>query len=249
MKRSNRESSFVLFSVGILLTVVMFLPLYYFSNEDGNLRRFFFKCWYIQASTTCLFWVAIFFVIFRYRNLKDEIRVLNNKISIEKLSTFTSKETKRLLDSIPDKYKYAISFHRMSELLNGYHHNEEVNRLNQELSRRDIEQIERGHLILNTLRQIIPIIGFLGTVFGLSRGMGSFPKLAASAANMTALKSSLKDFAGTLGIAFDTTLLALGYTVIVLLVVSLLRRVEESFVIEVDEKAKLLITKFKPYGR
>lgn len=251
MNRTNRENSLILFSLSILPTIAFFLPLYFSckNNSDSNLYKFFFNGLYIQASSTYLFFVAVIFVVFRYKYLKDEIRVLDKKISIENLQIITPKETVQLLASIPNKYRYAISFHRMGELLNGYLHNEAIYSLNQELYRRELEQIERGHNILTTLRQVIPAIGFLGTVVGLSQGMARFPELAASAGSIGSLKFVLKDFASSLSVAFNTTLLALGYTIVVLLIASLLKRREETFVTEVDEKAKLLISKLRPNGR
>src|SRR3990172_11259685 len=119
MNRTNRENSLILFSLSILPTIAVFIPLYFYckNNSDGNLYKFFFNGLYIQASSTYLFFVSVIFVVFRYKYLKEEIRVLDKKISIENLQIITPKETVQLLASIPNKYRYAISFHRMGELL------------------------------------------------------------------------------------------------------------------------------------
>jgi len=109
-----------------------------------------------------------------------------------------------------------------------------------------VEQVETGHLVLNALRQLIPVLGFLGTVVGLSLGMVQFPDITKTGGNIDALRLVLKDFAASLSVAFDTTLLALGYSVVVVLVSSILRQREESFVSEVDTKARRLINKLSP---
>jgi hypothetical protein len=52
----------------------------------------------------------------------------------------------------------------------------------------------------------IPILGFIGTVQGLSTAVGS---LSMESSDPEALKSSIKNLTGGLGVAFDTTLLGL----------------------------------------
>jgi len=247
MKKRNFENPLILFSCSAIGTSIFYSALSYL-HKDSYIYNFFFRCWYIQAVTTGLFIAAILYIILRAYQLNKEREILNIKVSIERFPVITSKEAKKLMDVIPEKYRDAISFRRMSELLRGYLYQEEVVRLNQELSRRDTEQIDGGHLILNALRQLIPVLGFLGTVIGLSLGMAKFPELSESVGSIESMRFMLKDFAASLSVAFDTTLLALGYTVIIVLTSSLLRRTEESFVSEVDSKARMLITKleYKP---
>ncbi len=110
--------------------------------------------------------------------------------------------------------------------------------MNGELSRRDIAEIEQGHLVLDSLKNIIPVVGFLGTVIGLSLGMIQFPEVT----DIEALRSALKGFAASLSISFNTTVLALIYTIILILLTSALKEREESLVGNLDEHARLLIS-------
>jgi len=237
------EMSLVIFLGGIISTCIFYLPLYFLSY-DSYIRGFFYRCWYIQALTTWLFFAALLFVVFRFILLRSERRILNKKIALDHIEeNITPPLAKELLEAMPPKYKHAISFRRLGEILSAYIRDEEVVRLNQELSRRDVEQIEGGYLVLNALKQLIPVLGFLGTVVGLSLGMAKFPELSETAGNFESLRTILKDLAASLSVSFDTTLLALGYTVIIVLLISFLRREEEQFVVEVDDKARHLITK------
>jgi len=232
-----------IFSGAALFTALFYIPLYFLSY-DSYIRGFFYRCWYVQAITTFMFYAAILFVVSRFILLKTERKILNSKVALERLKEeITPDLAKDMLEAIPAHYKHAISFRRLGELLWAFLHGEEVVRLNQELSRRDVEQIEGGHLILDALKQLIPVLGFLGTVVGLSLGMAKFPELSETAGNIESLRTLLKDLAASLSVSFDTTLLALGYTIIVVLLSSFLRREEEQFVTEVDDKARHLITK------
>jgi biopolymer transport protein ExbB/TolQ len=229
----------VIFS-GAVFGGVQMLP------HDTFLYLFFYRCWYLQMLTTWLFGTAVAFTILRYYLLKEEIRILNDKVTIEKLEIVDQDTAQKILDRIPPKYRETLSFRRISELLRGYLYGEEVIRLNQELSERDVNQIERGHVILYTLKNLIPVLGFLGTIIGLSMGMAQFPEMAKTVSNIESLRGVLKDFAGSLSVAFDTTLLALSYSIVVIFLSSLLRHREDSFIAEVDLKARQLITKLVP---
>ncbi len=241
------ENTFVVFATGALLTGLIFLILYFLPNTV-YLRIFFYRSWYVQSITTWLFCTAVLFVIFKYMRLKVERSILDNKVIIERLDSITLQHARDVLEKIPEKYRDTISFRRISELLRGYIHREEVVRLNQELSRRDVEQIEGGHLVLNSLKQLVPVLGFLGTVIGLSLGMVNFSDVSETVGNIESLRVKLKDLAASLSVAFDTTLLGLGYTIVLVLISSLLRRKEESFIADVDNKSRALITKLRYFS-
>jgi uncharacterized BrkB/YihY/UPF0761 family membrane protein len=95
------------------------------------------------------------------------------------------------------------------------------------------------------MKQLIPVLGFFGTVVGLSMGMTKFPQAAAAADSVDKLRMILRDFASSLSVAFDTTLLALVYAIILVVLASVLKQQEEAFVASIDEVARDMITKFR----
>ena len=245
MPRGNLQTELFPFFAGAVFTAVVFLVVGQLDRQS-YVYLFFFRSWYVQAVTTWLFGAALAFVLLRFRRLREEKEILDRKIAVERLETVTREKAAALLEAIPAKYRHAMSFRRIGELLRGYLYGEEVIRLNQELSRGDVERVETGHLVLNALRQLIPVLGFHGTVVGLSLGMVQFPEISRSGVSIDSLRTVLKDFAASLSVAFDTTLLALGYSVIVVLVAAVLRHREELFVAEVDSAARQLISKLSP---
>jgi hypothetical protein len=235
------------FLVGVAATAGLYL-LIGLLGQGTTIHAFFFRSWYVQALTTWLFVAAVGFVVLRYLRLRHEQRILDTKVRIERLETISPQVARELLDVVPADYRGSIGFRRIDQLLRGYLHGGDVILLNQELSRRDVEQIETGHLVLNALRQLIPILGFLGTVVGLSLGMVRFPEISSSSQDIETLRSILKDFAASLSIAFDTTLLALSYSVVVVLIAAVLRHREESFIGDVEDKARQLVARLRPVG-
>ncbi len=243
MKRLRLNNTLVLFVIGALCTALLYYALSFLDNTS-YLRIFFFRSWPIHVPNTCLFVMGLLFLLAKQRQFRNEEEVIK-RLNIREIPTVSPDAAKELLDAIPPAYRETSCFLRLSELLRGYLHQEDVITLNGELSRRDRELIDSGHLFLESLRQIIPILGFLGTVLGLSLGMLRFPEFVTASSSVQSLKEILKDFAAALSVAFETTLLALVYTIIIVLLESLLRRKEELNANGVDEKARELLGKIQ----
>lgn len=85
-------------------------------------------------------------------------------------------------------------------------------------------RLELAYSFVRYLSWLIPTLGFMGTVYGIS--------LAVSVVGLADAQDPtlLKDIAGSLAIAFNTTLLALVQSSILLLIVHLLETKDELFV-------------------
>jgi biopolymer transport protein ExbB/TolQ len=249
MKKLAGLSEMTIVVAGSLaLTLISFSPL--FLLEGKNYARQFFLGGggtLVQATSTFLFFVALFSVFFRHRRLAAEFRDMKY-VNIQSLSVVTPDAAQRWLEGIPRKHKDALCYRRISELLRAFLAKEEIIALNEDLSRRDHEQVERGHLFLVVLRELLPIVGFLGTVVGLSMGMMRFPEMVKNLAEVESLKKALQGFAANLSVAFNTTLLALAYTVVVVILVSFLRHREESYISQIDSIARELLAKLRRTG-
>lgn len=242
MKRSDLMSSGLFVYGGTALLTLAFGAILKWAvgqDDPSYIRSFFLRCWYIQLLNTWLFFVSIFYWLRRYILFRAEEKVFQEI----KLPDFSIERSKvlNLIDKIPKEYKHTLTLRRFRELLQAFLYGEDLIRLNEELSRRDVSDVDRGHLVLNSIRNIMPIIGFLGTVLGLSIGIVHFPDTT----DVVALRSALKSFAASLSVAFDTTLLALAYTVGITLLISYLRNGEEVLVGQVDERARLLLERIK----
>lgn len=75
----------------------------------------------------------------------------------------------------------------------------------------------------------IPVLGFIGTVVGLSQAIGGFGTVLSSAKEISAITESLKGVTAGLATAFDTTLLALLAALVVHFACTVMRKQEEEF--------------------
>jgi len=94
----------------------------------------------------------------------------------------------------------------------------------------------------------IPILGFIGTVIGMSQAVGSFDAVLGNSDNVDGLKAGLTKVTSGLGTAFDTTYLALVISVLLSFPMIYLERQEEQLLNGVDGEVRGLVMALSPIG-
>ncbi len=89
------------------------------------------------------------------------------------------------------------------------------------------DQLHRSYAFVRTITWAIPILGFLGTVIGITMAI----------ANVTPeqLDSSLGEVTGGLAVAFDTTALALALSIVLVFASFLIERMEQQLLADVED--------------
>ena len=91
-----------------------------------------------------------------------------------------------------------------------------------------------SYAILRYINWAIPILGFIGTVLGISLAADGIQKIINSDGGMSGFSSDLGQAIAPLGIAFDTTLIALSLSILLMLLQTLLQRQEENILIDYE---------------
>ena len=99
----------------------------------------------------------------------------------------------------------------------------------------DANAVQSSYTLLNTFIWAIPILGFIGTVMGISAAVGGFSGSMEEAQDIAVLKESLNGVTGGLAMAFDTTLVALVMSMMVMFPCSSMQKSEEDLLNSVDE--------------
>jgi biopolymer transport protein ExbB/TolQ len=100
----------------------------------------------------------------------------------------------------------------------------------------DEAQMESSYGHIRGFVWSIPILGFIGTVLGLSEAIGSFGSMLSSGSGeILDIKAGLQQVTGGLATAFDTTLLALVAALVTQLLITMLKKKEEMFLDECNE--------------
>ena len=98
----------------------------------------------------------------------------------------------------------------------------------------DANAVQSSYTMLKYFIWAIPILGFIGTVIGISAAVGGFSGNLDNA-DMEQIKASLNLVTGGLSTAFDTTLVALVMSIIVMFSVSSVQKAEDDVLGWVDE--------------
>ena len=105
----------------------------------------------------------------------------------------------------------------------------DVSSLLSDLAEQDANFIESSYTLPKGLIWAIPVLGFIGTVLGLSQAVGGFGAVVAGGADLNALKGALGGVTGGLATAFETTLIALVAALIIQLLLTFLQQKEDAF--------------------
>ncbi len=118
-------------------------------------------------------------------------------------------------------------------------------------ARRDVEETAAFHAgeadadanalggslgMVKVLIWAIPILGFIGTVIGIGAAVVGFSKSLDGASQLDAIKGSLGDVTTGLAVAFDTTLVSLVASIVVMLPMSLVQKADEQLLSDVDDR-------------
>ena len=105
----------------------------------------------------------------------------------------------------------------------------DVDEIMKSVADRDESANETSFGLVNGFLWAIPVLGFIGTVLGLSVSIANFSKLLDSQSEISGIVGSLKEVTAGLSTAFETTLLALVIALVLQLWMTVQKTAEERF--------------------
>ena len=99
----------------------------------------------------------------------------------------------------------------------------------------DATMVDSSYVLIKVFIWAIPILGFIGTVLGISEAVSSFGGEMGAAADIEVIKEQLGQVTGGLSEAFDTTLVSLIFSLFVMFPTSVMQKNEEDLLNKVDE--------------
>ncbi len=93
---------------------------------------------------------------------------------------------------------------------------------------------ESSYSLPRILVWAIPLLGFIGTVIGISQAVNRFSGFLETAGEVEQIKEGISGVTGGLAVAFDTTLLALFLSVLVMIPLVLVERYESRLLLGID---------------
>ncbi len=164
--------------------------------------------------------------------------------------------TNRIYQAVDDP-KHFILFNRIAVALANLRNLGRVTDVDEILrSQGDQDEsiMESSYSLIRGLIWAIPVLGFIGTVLGLSSAIGGFGEVLNSAKDMSEITGSLKGVTAGLSTAFDTTSLALVAALFLQMWMTFSHKSEEEFLDDCTEYChrhivnRLRLTPFDDHG-
>lgn len=99
-------------------------------------------------------------------------------------------------------------------------------------------RLEESYLVPRYIVWAVPVLGFIGTVLGISLAAEGIRRIISSDSGMSGLSGELGGAIAPLGIAFDTTLVALSLSVFLMLTLTLVQRSEEGTLAALERRLR-----------
>jgi biopolymer transport protein ExbB/TolQ len=181
------------------------------------------------------FWsLAIVFV--KWRKLLFQRRALATEVLPEDPSFILSARTvdavlARVYATVDDPRSFVL-FNRIVVALSNLRNLGRVTDVDDILrsqAEQDESATETSYALVQGFVWAIPVLGFIGTVLGLSEAIGQFSGVLGGAADVEQISGALKGVTAGLATAFETTLEALVAALVIQLGITVLRKAEEEF--------------------
>ena len=207
------------------------------------LREMFTERSWPQYSSTYMMFFCTAILILKLTNLRRQRRAMlidalpsdiDEEISAQNVGVFHEH-----ILNFPKPLRHTLIVNRIRKALEFFYirqNNPEVAQMVTSMSEVDISKVSGSYSMVKVLLWAIPIMGFIGTVLGIGAAIGGFGAvLGGEASDMNAIKGPLMAVLSNLAVAFDTTLLALVFSILLSFPASALQSAEEDLVTDVDQ--------------
>jgi len=151
------------------------------------------------------------------------------------LNETTARTVLERLRGLVDDARHFILLNRIDRALSNLHNIggvSDVSTILQTQAENDENQVASSYALINTMIWAIPVLGFVGTVLGLTLAMSNFNLGAGDTAQ---IKESLNHMISGLSTAFETTLVGLVFALILNLLSGLMQERETDFLDECND--------------
>ena len=225
--------------IGVGIAVLIYLMALPFKYFYGLLYQ---RGW-VQFAETFFFGWGVAFLILKFIKYRHQESALRLDVMPQELGKDVNKDNVHVfiqhVYSLPVKLRDSLMVNRLRkalELFESRQVNGEVATMMSNQSNIDGSRIGGSYTLVKVFIWAIPILGFIGTVIGLSDAIGYFKGVMSPEAvkDPALLMKSMGGVTGGLATAFDTTLLALVYAITLSLPMSSIQKIEEDNLSNID---------------
>ncbi len=233
--------------LALLLTAGFFLLLVYVLNPSPWFHPFAIvfirsgNTWTTVPAMLFFFW-AVVILCLKSRKITFQAKALDLAAVPQQpdfvLNEATARTVLERIYSLVDHPRHFILLNRIERALSNLHNIgglSDVSTILKSQAENDENQIASSYTLINGMVWAIPVLGFIGTVQGLSIAIGTFTKTLQSSGDLSAIKANLQGVTSGLATAFETTLVALVAALVIQLYVNFLQQKESDFMDECND--------------
>ena len=223
--------------LGVAAVMTILVALFLVSvAPDGYLLLMMNRCW-TNWAVVFFSWWCLGILLAKWIKTSIQLRALRAVDIVPRrgdfiLSPGTSGDVLRRIKAVAERPKDFLLFRRIDMALSNLGNIGEVRDVGAVLESQadsDGSSVDSSYTVIRSLIWTIPILGFIGTVVGLSQAIGSFTDvLTQTGSDAGSIKSKLGPVVGGLATAFETTLVALVAAVIIQLLSTWVYKREEA---------------------
>lgn len=232
--RHTRVNSLLAALLGLLVTIAFYASLIPF--EGQSLAEMFTKRGLIPYAIVFFSGWCLVILFLKSRKLAFQRKALKYRIVPEETDfVLSAGNVDVVIDriyEIVDEPKFFVLFNRIAVALANLRNLGRVGDVDEILrSQADSDEstMETSYSLVGGFVWAIPVLGFIGTVLGLSDAIGGFGAVLQQTEDMAQIKTALQGVTGGLSTAFVTTLQALVAALIIQLFLTFLKKSEQEF--------------------
>src|SRR5688572_14868773 len=234
------------FFIAVVLTTLFFAFIIFATNIPA--LKFFADVFvrpgniYTVGPTMLFFFWAMTILVIKNRKIKFQARALDLAAVPQQpdfvLNEKTAKVVLERLQLIVDHPRHFLLLNRVDRALSSLHNIgglSDVSTIMRGQADNDEAQIASSYNLVAGMVWAIPVLGFIGTVQGLSSAISNFTNALQTASDVGAIKANLQGVTGGLATAFETTLVALVAALFIQLYINFTQQKETEFLDECNE--------------
>lgn len=234
--RYTAVNSWCAFMLAVVMTVAFYLVLFPF-QDNWIAGSFFFNR--NRETPACIVFLSCWSIAIlglKYSKLRMQRRSLQMAIVPDDPEFVLTPQNvdevfQRMHERVDDPRQFVV-FHRITTALSNLRNLGRVTDVGDILrsqAETDESAMETSYSLLQGFVWAIPVLGFIGTVEGLSVAIGGFGGVLASSSDFEQIKVALRGVTGGLSTAFETTLHGLVAALAIQLTQTGLKKGEEEF--------------------
>lgn len=237
------------FAIGLGITLVWFAIIYFFQPPPAKptadfstgemIANLFYKHFTVSFANTLFFWWAIAICYLKWKKLEHQRRaMLLDVLPREIGKEINAQNVGHFIDHVyrlPTNLRDSLMVNRIRKALEFFEVRQSVSDVSAMMNSQsaiDGSRIMGSYIMVRAFLWAIPLLGFIGTVVGLSQAISGMS--FANVEDVGKIVGSINNVTSGLGTAFDATLLGLVFAVILNFPLNSLAKREDEALNDID---------------